>query len=139
MNLLLVVMRLLHIGLGVFWVGTILFNAFFLGPAMAEAGPDGAKVMAGLMRRRFMQIMPAVGIVTILSGLWLYWHVSGGFQAGYMRSRGGMTLGLGALAAILSFAVGITVVRPAMVRATSATDPATAQAARLRAARGGRI
>jgi uncharacterized membrane protein len=139
MNWLLVVMRVLHIGLGVFWIGTMLFNAFFLGPAFAEAGPEGAKVAAGLMRRRFAQIMPAVAILTILSGIWLYWHVSGGFQAAYMRTRMGMTLGTGGALAILAFAYGMAVVRPSMLKAQTATDPAVAQALRVRAERAGRV
>ena len=120
--------RLLHIGLGVFWAGTAVFTAIFLFPAIAEAGPDGAKVGAALMRRRFMQVMPAVAGVTILSGLYLYWKVSGGFQPSFMHSGMGMTLGLGAAAAIAAFVVGLVVMRPAMTRAAALAQSA-AQAA----------
>ena len=117
MDLLLVFMRLLHIVLGVFWVGTMLFNVFFLGPAMEAAGPDGAKVAAGLMQRRFFAILPIVAIVTVLSGLWLYWRASLGFEPAYMRSGPGMTYGTGAVAAVLAFILGAAVVRPAMMKA----------------------
>jgi uncharacterized membrane protein len=116
-NLLLLVMRLLHILLGVFWAGTMIFTAVFLFPAVRDAGPDGAGVVAGLARRRFMAVMPIVAGLTILSGLWLFWRVSGGFQPGFMRSGTGMTFSLGGATAIAAFVIGVSVVRPAMQRA----------------------
>lgn len=121
-------MRLLHIGLGVFWAGTVVFTAIFLFPSIAEAGPDGAKVGAALMRRRFMQVMPPIAGLTILSGLYLYWRDSGGFQPSFMRSGMGVTLGIGAAAAIAAFVVGVAVMRPAMTRAGALAQNA-AQAA----------
>ena len=127
MDLLLILMRLLHVGLGVFWVGAMIFNAIFLGPSVRDAGPDGAKVMAGLMRRRFMDVMPAVAILNILSGVWLYWKMSGGFQPDYMHSGPGMTFATGGALAIIAFIVGVTVVRPSMLKAM-ALGPLIAQA-----------
>lgn len=121
-------MRLLHIGLGVFWVGTVVFSSIFLFPSIAEAGPDGAKVGAALMRRGFMKVMPIVAGVTILAGLYLYWRDSGGFQPSFMHSGMGMTLGLGAAAAIAAFVVGLVVMRPAMMKAGALAQSA-AQAA----------
>ena len=127
MDLILVVMRLIHVGLGVFWVGAMVFNAMFLGPSVRDAGPDGAKVMAGLMRRRFMDVMPVVAILNIVSGLWLYWKMSGGFEPAYMRSATGMTFGTGGVLAIAAFAIGVSVVRPSMLKAM-ALGPTVAQA-----------
>jgi uncharacterized membrane protein len=127
-DLVMLLLRLLHIGLGVFWAGTAIFVATFLFPSIAEAGPDGAKVVAALTRRRFMQVLPAAAGLTILSGLYLYWRVSGGFQPSFMHSGMGMTLGLGAAAAIAAFVVGVAVMRPAMMRAGALAQSA-AQAA----------
>ena len=149
--ILLLLMRFLHIVLGVFWAGTMIFTAVLLLPSIRDAGPDGAKVALALAKRHFMEIMPIVALVTILSGLWLYWKVSGGFQPAFMHSATGTTLGLGAAAAIAAFAIGLTVVRPSMVRAAALGQSATqappaerdaklaqAQALRLRAAAAGR-
>jgi hypothetical protein len=127
MDLLLIVMRLLHVGLGVFWAGVMIFNSIFLGPSVRDAGPDGAKVMAGMMRRRFMDVMPVVAILNILSGLWLYWKMSGGFEPAYMRSATGMAFGTGGVLAIIAFIIGVTVVRPSMLKAM-ALGPRIAQA-----------
>lgn len=153
MSLEFVIARLLHILLGAFWAGAMIFNALFLVPAMGEAGPDAAKVMAGIQRRRFMDIMPVVALITILSGLWLFWRISGGFDPQWSRSRMGMAYGIGAVLAIVAFGIGVGIMRPAMMRigrlvdqAAQATDPAHRDAAmapvpalRRRSASAGRV
>jgi hypothetical protein len=135
MSLTLVVARLLHVLVGAFWAGTLIFNALFLAPAIGEAGPDGAKVMAGIQRRRFMDVMPLVALVTILSGLWLYWRISGGFEPSFFRTPLGLWYGIGGLLAIVGFGIGIGVLRPSMTRigqlaaqATQAADAAQREA-----------
>lgn len=124
MDFLLILARLLHIVLGAFWVGTMIFNAFFLMPAMLEAGPDSMKVAAGLTRRRFLDVLPPMAGLTILSGLWLYWRASLGFQAASMRSSVGMTYGVGALAALVAFGLGIAIMRPSMLKAAALSQAA---------------
>jgi uncharacterized membrane protein len=113
---LLIVARLLHVLLGVFWAGTIIFTAFFLVPAITEAGPDGAKVMGGIIRRRFMDVMPVVALITIVSGLWLYWKISGGFDHHWMQTPTGLAYGIGGVIAIVAFGIGLGVMRPAMAK-----------------------
>ena len=115
--MLIIILRLLHIVLGAVWVGMAVFTAFFLSPAFQEAAPDGAKVMAALQRRGMMTVMPILALGTLLSGIWLYWRVSGGFQSGYLTSPGGLAFGLGGATAILAYGIGMTVMRPSMMRA----------------------
>lgn len=112
-----IVLRALHIGLGAFWAGALIFVAVFLEPSVREAGPDGAKVMRGLQARRFMTIMPVVALLTILTGLDLYRRISGGFQAAWITSSVGMSYTIGAVSAIVAFATGVGVLRPAAMRA----------------------
>src|SRR3990172_1767120 len=102
-----IVMRLLHVGLGVFWAGALFFMAWFLIPSVRDAGPEGAKVVQALQRRGFMTILPIAAIVTILSGVVLMWRVSAGFQPAWSRSPTGMAVGIGAVA----------VMRPATMKA----------------------
>ncbi len=117
MNLLVLTVRLLHIVLGVFWAGTLIFFAAFLVPAVQDVGPDGGKVMAALQRRRFLDVMPIAAALTILSGLWLYWRMSAGFNPAWVTSRVGLALGLGGLAALVAFGIGVGIMRPATLRA----------------------
>ena len=117
MSVLVITLRLLHVVGGIIWVGSSIFSALFLGPAIQDAGPDGAKVAAALQRRGMMTFMPIVALVTIISGLWLYWRDSGGFNVAYMSTPVGFMFGLGGVLAVLVFVVGITVGMPAMRRA----------------------
>jgi len=112
------VARIIHVLGGVIWVGSMFFVSMFLIPAMTEAGPDAGKVMAGLERRKFMIVIPVIAILTLLSGIWLYWRASMGFNPAYMRSGPGRSYGLGAGLAILAFIIGLTMTRPAMMKAT---------------------
>ena len=50
MDPLLIAFRLIHVVAGILWVGFAVFVPFYLSPALAEAGPDSAKVMAALQR-----------------------------------------------------------------------------------------
>jgi uncharacterized membrane protein len=60
------VLRLIHIVSGVYWAGTLMFLATLLQPSVAEAGADGARVTQALIRRRFLEIIPAMAILTIV-------------------------------------------------------------------------
>ena len=111
--------RVIHIGLGTFWAGAMIFNAAFLVPSMRDAGPDGAKVAAGLMRRNFMTVVPAVAVLTLLSGFYLLWKVSAGLAPGYMGTPIGIAFSSGMLASLVAFAIGITMVRPSMLKAAA--------------------
>lgn len=109
--------RVLHITLGAFWLGAMVFAAFFLMPAVAEAGPDGAKVMAGINRRQYMNILPIVALVNVVSGLWLYWRLTNGFDPAISRTPGAMVFGTGGLLAIVALHIGLTSVRKNMLKA----------------------
>jgi len=116
MSPLITVLRLTHILCGVYWAGTVFFFVTFLEPTIRSLGPDGGKVMLRLLERGYMKLVPMVAVVTVLSGLWLLWIQSSGFDANYMRSSIGMSLSTGGGLAILALIIGITVMRPAGAR-----------------------
>jgi hypothetical protein len=118
-NLLVVTLRLVHVVLGVLWVGAVVFTAVYLTPAVREAGPDGAKVMGALQRRGVLTVLPILAIATLLSGIWLYWRDSAGFEVWFITSPGGFAYGVGGVVSIVAYAIGIAVMRPAMLRATT--------------------
>jgi hypothetical protein len=110
------VLRLFHVGLGVFWAGTILFFVLLLEPSIREAGPEGGKVMQALVRRGYLNIMPGVALLTVLSGVDLLRRVSAGFSAEWMGSATGRTLLLGSLTGTLALVLGIGILRPTALR-----------------------
>jgi uncharacterized membrane protein len=111
------ILRLVHILLGVFWAGAVFMIALFLQPAIAASGPEGGKVMGALVKRRLLDIVPVAAVATVLSGLWLYWRDSSGFQGEWMGSRMGMALGTGGVLALVGFLVGMFVMRASTLKA----------------------
>jgi len=98
MDPLLIVLRVVHVVGGVFWGGAILFVVHFLEPAVRDAGPDGAKVMQALQKRRYLDVMPVVAALTVVSGYWLYWRVFGRWHPGPGASGAELWLGVGGFA-----------------------------------------
>ena len=117
MQLLILTLRVIHIGFGVFWAGAIFMMASFVGPAIKDAGPDGGKVMAALVKRRLLNVVPVAAILTILAGLALYWHDSGGFDRTWLGSPMAMALGTGAVLSLIGFVIGMAIMRPSTLKA----------------------
>lgn len=117
MQILIIGLRLIHILAGIFWVGTTLFFAFFLAPALGSAGPAAGPVMGGLQRRGMMTALPVSALLTLGSGVWLYQLVSGGSLAAFMRSPIGATFAGAGTVALLAFVLGMAVARPAALAA----------------------
>jgi uncharacterized membrane protein len=112
-------LRILHIVVGVFWVGTVVFMAVFLTPSVRAAGPAGGAVLQQLMgvRRLPLWIMGAMAI-TLLSGVGLYWHDSAGFQSAWLASGAGKVFGLGGAVAIVASILGMAINMPTARRLT---------------------
>ena len=112
-------LRILHIVVGVFWVGTVVFMAAFLMPSLRAAGPAGGAVIQQLMgvRRLPLWIMGGMAL-TLLSGLGLYWRDSAGFQSAWLASGAGRVFGLGGAVAIAASILGMAVNMPTGRRLT---------------------
>lgn len=134
MNTLVVFLRLVHIFSGVLWVGFALFGAFILGPALDRLGQDAGKVMGAIGPSFNTKVMPLIAVLTLVSGFWLYWIMSGGLAPTYIHSRMGMTLALGGLAALTAFLVGLIFIRPTMTRAMGLQQGIAAAPAEQKAA-----
>ena len=127
-----IVLRLVHVLGGIFWVGGMAVMALFIMPAIAGAGPAAGAVMAGINQKKFPVVMPIVALLTILSGLRLLMIDSAKFEGAYFQSPVGRTFATAGGIAILAFIVGVAMVRPAMMKSmalgqqmVSASDDAT--------------
>ncbi len=107
------VLRALHIVVGVFWVGSVVFLSMFLTPSIRAAGPAGGAVMQQLMGVRGVpRWLMGAAIVTLLSGFGLYWHDSGGFQSAWLASGPGRVFGLGGALGLVTAIAGMAVNAP---------------------------
>lgn len=114
-----IVLRIVHIGAGVFWAGGVLFMNFVVGPAIAAAGPEGFRVIQELNRRRYFDIILGSALLTILAGLDLVRRDSAGFTASWFRSPFGVGISTGMFAAVIAFLIGALLIKPAMHRLSS--------------------
>jgi len=111
-----IALRSVHIVLGVFWVGAVLFINTLLAPSLKAAGPAGGRVMQELRQRRYQDVLTVVASLAILSGLGLLWLDSGGLQRVWLGAPIGIAFCVGGVAGILAFLVGIIVIRPRVIR-----------------------
>lgn len=106
-SVLMIVLRLIHIIGGVFWVGAVFMIAWFLLPANRTTGQAGLVFMQDVMvRRKFsVYLMTAMGL-TILSGLVMYVHMIMITHGAWASTAMGKVLGFGALCGIVGGAIG---------------------------------
>lgn len=112
----LLVLRFVHIISGIVWVGSGVFVAFFLIPAVAANRQIMPQLMDGLQRRRVFIILPTAGLLAILTGIRLLWIDSAGFADSYMETGPGRTFSIGGVAAIIALLLQVFVSRPAGVK-----------------------
>lgn len=115
MSLEIVILRLIHVLGGIFWVGTTMFTSLFLVPALASMGPTAGQVFGGLQRRKLFLALPIVALLTIASGMRLMTIASGGSPA-YFASATGRTYSVAGLMAVIAFLLSVFFARPASVR-----------------------
>jgi uncharacterized membrane protein len=109
-----IVLRLVHILAGVFWVGSILLIAGFLVPTVRSSGPEGGRFMQQLMVQRRLPVFLGIAmLLTVLSGVTLYARLAGAGHGAWASSGPGIGYGVGGLAAILGAIVGGAISGPA--------------------------
>lgn len=116
MDIYMIILRLLHIFAGIFWVGTAFFFVLFLEPTITAAGPAGGTVMGHLTLTRFPLVMAVSSILTVAAGFLMYLIDSGGFQINWISTASGVAITIGSLAGILAFLLGLAVQAPASAR-----------------------
>src|SRR5215467_1578739 len=98
--------RAAHILVAALWIGSTVFMAALLAPAVDASGAAGGQLMARLQRRGFPIYMEAIGVTTVLSGLYLLWHFTGGFDLSVSTSHAGLAFGVGGVAGVLAGVIG---------------------------------
>jgi uncharacterized membrane protein len=114
-----IVFRIVHIGAGIAWVGSVYFLVAFVQPSSAAIGPAAAPFMNELLgARRLVDRILVLASVTILAGVILYLrdvNAVGGF-GDWIGSSQGLVFTIGGLAAIGAVLIGAFGIRPAVER-----------------------
>lgn len=141
MDLYMIVLRLIHLFSGVFWVGTIFFYALFLLRRVKAAGPVGGQFMQQLSQPPLTATLSSASGLVVLSGILMYWRVSGGVDPAWIGTAPGLALTAGGVAAFLAMLIGVTISRSAASRmaalgreiAAAGGPPSPAQVAEVQA------
>jgi hypothetical protein len=113
MATLMLVLRLLHIVSGTFWVGSIILAVLFIEPTAKAFGATGERFLAhALFRTGLMPILVGAATVAIGAGAALYWIDSGGLRIEWITTSTGLGFTAGALAAVAAYAIALLVLKP---------------------------
>lgn len=110
MDILTIILRVLHIFGGVFWVGAAWLITFFVAPTAAALGPDGGKFMGALTMRKLPIYISIAAVVTLLAGFALYYTRI--IAVGLGGTTAGMVFGLGGIVGLIAGGVGGGIVGP---------------------------
>lgn len=100
MNILIVLLRLLHIVSAFAWVGLGVASVFYISPSAIAAGESGMRFLKTLLTRtNYGTMFAAAAGITTLAGILLYLFAD---SASRFTSTGNMVLGTGALFGILA-------------------------------------
>lgn len=110
---LLVLLRIIHIFAGLLWVGSAVLYLFFVEPAVKSIGIAGPQFMQNFIgRQRYPIYMGVVSILTVLSGVFLFLNISGGFKLVWIRTGPGLGFTFGSLVGTLVFFYGFFIIKP---------------------------
>lgn len=100
MDIVLVLLRLIHIVSAFVWVGLGATLTLYIAPAAVAAGETGFRYLKSLLTQTaFARIIPMVSGLTTLAGILLYLF---GNSASHFSQAGNMVLGIGALAGLIA-------------------------------------
>ena len=107
------ILRLIHIATGAFWVGSVFTLFLFVQPAAAAVGPDATKFTYQLLHhRRLSVVVLAAAATTVLAGSLLLIITSNGLDPDSLFDVSRLGYTVGGVSAILTFAIGAIYVFP---------------------------
>jgi hypothetical protein len=102
--------RAAHVLVAGLWIGSTVFGAAWLMPAIDASGPSGGQVMKRIVQNGYSTYMSAIGLTTLVTGLYLLWRFTGGFDPAVAATHAGIVFGTGGVAGILAGVIGGAVV-----------------------------
>jgi hypothetical protein len=117
--------RVVHVLLAAIWIGATVFTSYVLMPVIDAAWPAGGQIMIGLNRKGITPFFASLGGITALTGIYLYWHFTGGFDPEVSRSHAGMAFGIGGFAGLLAVIIGGAVVGRSSNKLVAVMEQAT--------------
>jgi hypothetical protein len=109
-TVLFLLVRAAHVLIAALWIGAVGVTTLYVMPALNDAGPSAGPVLAAIMRRKLPVYMASIGGLTVLTGIYLYYRFTGGFDPALSGTRAAMVFGAGGVAGIIALIIGGAVV-----------------------------
>lgn len=106
MDVVFVFTRTLHIVLAAIWFGAVVVNIFFLTPSVRETKAAGGQVMSAMMGRGYVTFLQAISGIVTLTGFYLYWKLTLGFDPAASGSMPARVIGVGVITGFIASIVG---------------------------------
>ena len=107
------VLRLIHISAGAFWVGAVFTYFIFVPPAAMAAGPGATPFTYQLLHhRRLPVVILAAAAISVLAGIWLLVITSNGLDPDLLFDEARLGYTVGGIVAIFTWGVGALYVFP---------------------------
>jgi len=113
------IVRAAHVTAAAVWIGSHIFSTFMLMPAVESSGPSGGQVMMRINQRGIVTYMFSVALLTLLSGMVLFWRFTGGFDPAVAATHAGIAFGFGGTAGVLAGVIGGGVIGRSAKRAAA--------------------
>jgi uncharacterized membrane protein len=108
------VLRLIHILAGAFWLGAAVTMFLFLQPTATAIAPEGQRFMLHLLRnRRFSEVVLLAASLTGAAGAILFWRDTNGLEIAAMTQPQGLGFTVGAVAGGVALLLFVFVGYPA--------------------------
>ena len=98
--------RVVHILLAAVWVGATVATTFYFVPAIKETRAAGGQVMTAVMKRGYSMMLSSIAGIVMLTGIYLYHHVTNGFDPVVSGSMMARVFGVGGVAGIIATVLG---------------------------------
>ena len=123
MTYVMLILRLLHIVSGAFWVGTVITAVLFIEPTAQALDRDGERFFAHLVIRRRLAVALAIAAtVTVTAGALLYWIDSDGLRLEWITTGTGIAFTAGGLSALIALAIAAIILKPEVDRLATIAD-----------------
>jgi hypothetical protein len=107
-----IALRIVHIGAGVVWVGSVFFFMTFVLPSARALGGQAAPLLVHMSKRRHLtRIIASAATLNVAAGLILYWRNSDGLDLDWISSPVGSGFTVGGVSALIGYVIAVTVVR----------------------------
>lgn len=139
MNILIIILRILHIVSGILWAGGAIHYFLFIEPSAKATAPESQKFMGYLMaQKRWAKFMSTMSLITILAGAALYYRL-GSVNWNWVTTGPGIGFTIGGLAGLIVWSVGSFMIAPRITELgkiaqqlqSNSGSPSEEQAARL--------